>query len=607
MGQPVHIVRFRHLMLSLAALFIQATMLPALLLAETSASDQPLKGDDLTKAAISILKENCYQCHGVDFKAPGLDILHHDSLMADRGEDRDPYITPKNLEESLVWRYISTDYMPPKGPLSDDDKSIVKKWIEKGAPWVEANRKPRGFITETDILDAIYQDLVDHDDTDRRFQRYFTITHLYNNPAITDAELRLYRAALSKAVNSLSDQHQIALPEAIDDAKTIYNVDLRDYGWDDLKVWQKVLAAYPYGLKPLSEVSLDVDEDRADALKMHKDIERIYGAAFFDGIAYLRADWFAVTATRPPLYHALAKIPHTKKELLKQLGVNYESNLRRSRARRAGMVKSGVSGQNRLLEYHPSDFGAYWESYDFLPNSSRSNLMRFPLGPKESIEKKFHSFAFEQAGGEIIFNLPNRLQGYMLTDEKGNRIDEGPVQIVWDSSYTSGSPVIVNGISCMSCHKDGMKDIKDDVRSGIAIGSTSAREKIGDLYASRKEMDELIKDSRREYLSRLEKTIGPFLRWGEDKNAPITRFPEPISTIARLHYKDLDRAKAASELGYASPEDMPISTGMKRLGLGSLASEGTVKRAFWEATDAGFSLFQEAARELEIASPQQAN
>ena len=67
--------------------------------------------------------------------------------------------------------------------------------------------------------------------------------------------------------------------------------------------------------------------------------------------------------------------------------------------------------------------------------SSRSegtgNLFRFPLGPAFA-DNPFPNQAFEHAGGEIIFNLPNGLQGYLLVDAKGDRIDAGPIDIVGD-------------------------------------------------------------------------------------------------------------------------------------------------------------------------------
>jgi len=62
---------------------------------------------------------------------------------------------------------------------------------------------------------------------------------------------------------------------------------------------------------------------------------------------------------------------------------------------------------------------------------------------------------FEHDGGEMIYNLPNGLQGYMLTTQDGLRLDRGPIEIVQDDNRQDN--VILNGISCMACHDQGVK------------------------------------------------------------------------------------------------------------------------------------------------------
>ena len=43
-------------------------------------------------------------------------------------------IVPGKPNESPAWLAISEDRMPPTGPLSDNDKALVRAWIEAGAP-----------------------------------------------------------------------------------------------------------------------------------------------------------------------------------------------------------------------------------------------------------------------------------------------------------------------------------------------------------------------------------------------------------------------------------------------------------------------------------------
>ena len=58
---------------------------------------------------------------------------------------------------------------------------------------------------------------------------------------------------------------------------------------------------------------------------------------------------------------------------------------------------------NRMVERHRSIHGAYWKSYDFAGSVGAQNIFNHPLD-------------FTHDGGEVIFNLPNGLQGYYLVN-----------------------------------------------------------------------------------------------------------------------------------------------------------------------------------------------
>ncbi len=81
---------------------------------------------------------------------------------------------------------------------------------------------------------------------DRRFARYFTLTHL-RNVGLQDDELQTYRNALAKLANSLSWHRVVKIPVGIDSERTILRIDIRDYQWND-RVWKRILADYPYGI-----------------------------------------------------------------------------------------------------------------------------------------------------------------------------------------------------------------------------------------------------------------------------------------------------------------------------------------------------------------------
>ena len=106
----------------------------------------------------------------------------------------------------------------------------------------------------------------------------------------------------------------------------------------------------------------------------------------------------------------------TCSELERQLRVDVAQDIQQERVARAGFIGSGISRNNRILERHDAQNGAYWRTYDFdaIPQNltdrdlllpDRRNVFAYPLGPGLADN------AFQHAGGEIIFNLPNGLHG----------------------------------------------------------------------------------------------------------------------------------------------------------------------------------------------------
>jgi mono/diheme cytochrome c family protein len=205
-------------------------------------------GSDATLAerAVDILRQHCYRCHGREYKVEGYNILDRAVLLAGRGEDP-PYLTPGKPDESELW--LRFDEMPPKGARpSPEEREVILRWIEAKAPFPAAT-EPRVFIKELAVLDAIRNHLRGQDRADRPFIRYFTLTTLHNNPKVNDEELRLARAGVSKLVNSLSRKPTIVVPAVLGPDNVVMAVDLRKLGWDNTRVWSRILADYPYGLR----------------------------------------------------------------------------------------------------------------------------------------------------------------------------------------------------------------------------------------------------------------------------------------------------------------------------------------------------------------------
>ena len=419
----------------------------------------------ISQQAFTIFEQHCLDCHGEFGSYSDVLTIKHKDLIEDRS------IIPGQPDASELYLRLlgdtDTGSQMPLGqePLDSEAITIIRRWIEAGAPDWEATPKPkRRFITTEAMLKAIHTHVTSLTAFDRSFARYFTLTHLYNAGA-TDDNLRAYRNALSKLVNSLSWGAEVIKPTPIDREETIFYIDLRHYEWDiKSDKWYKIEQAYPYGVQ--------LNSSTWATLCQETDCE----------LPFVRADWFIATASLPPLYHEILDLPKTDKELETRLEVDVAENIKNApgvRVWRAGFNESGVSVNNRIVERHKSRYGAYWKSYDFAGNVGTQNIFTHPLN-------------FTHDGGEIIFNLPNGLQAYYLSTATGERLDEAPINIVSDAG--SRDPVVRNGLSCMGCHTEGMKTFEDQVRPVIEQNRNPSYDKAQALrlYVEKSEMDTLV-------------------------------------------------------------------------------------------------------------------
>jgi tetratricopeptide (TPR) repeat protein len=514
-----------------------------------------------------IFETRCFKCHGLNGQAEaGVFILDRERLVAER------QVIPGDKSSKLL-RLIETGFMPADlfetgEKLPEEEVKAVRTWIEAGAPeFLPAKREPRTFLRDEALVAEIVRDLSQLPERERKHMRYFSIAHLYNagvpgeRPEVSEDELEGHRIGLAKLLNSLSWQKRISIPLPVDQSRTLLRIDLRDYSWTPDN-WRKVVESYPYGIRYAG----------ADL------VAQLSGAV----LPYIRADWFVRTAARPPLYHALLDLPDKVRDLEKRLGVDGVKNFAdEKRMFRAGLRKSGVSRNNRVIERHEAAHGAYWRSYDFATSVAEQNIFKNPL-------------ELDPAGGEMIFNLPNGLQGYMITSAGGDRIDEAPTNIVFDKG--ASDPVVRTGISCMKCHYAGMKVFTDDMRPVLTqlAGSkpTFDLAKALVLYAPQATIDSSLKGDAEAYRRAIEAAGG---------KVSSNERTEPVNALSRKYEDDLTVGQAAAEAGLDVPA---FQERLKRsprlvgaLGFGQLlVSGGGYKRDAWE------EYFGELVKELELGT-----
>lgn len=475
-------------------------------------------------AAFKMLEKNCARCHEdgklVNRLRPAKNfgnVLDLEALA------RDPnLIQPGNPEASRLYKQIVKKEMPydtyyeyTAAEPTAEEITALRDWIEGLGAAQTASCDASKFTTDEEVVGAIAADLQSEQDHRVKNMRYFTLTNIANTCA-TEEELEVYRQGLVKLLNSLSHNPDVVRLQTIDEAKTIVKVNLDDLSWTPAD-WENLLSVYPYAAEP------DV--------KLFDFVKQSTGT----NLAYIRADWMAFAAARPPLYNTMLKLPGSFQDLEKQLNLDVKSNIEKFLAKRAGFQISGVSRNNRLIERHGIDTGAFWTSYDFGGNKDKQSLFEHPLGPDG--ENGFH-----HDGGETIFSLPNGFNAYYLNKADGAPLNTGPTNIVQDT--TQKDLLVTNGISCMGCHDQGFRKAKDDIRAHVEKDRTfskEVRDAVVALYPTNEEMDVIIEGDTKNFRGALQRAgLNPDLKYGG---------VEMINALSKQYEKDVNLKLAAAEFG----------------------------------------------------------
>lgn len=516
----------------------------------------------------TMLTTHCAKCHGAGAGAGGLqDITNLERLIADGR------IVPNKPEESPIFRRL-TDKSNPMPPLSetsrpsDDEIGLVQKWIQTGALTGEdaCDNQVIPFDVPNDAFNGMIatmrNDILELEDEDRPFTRYLTLTHLHN-AGMCQRDLDLYRDGLAKAVNSLSREPRLVRPEAIDGEKTIYRVDLRDYGWERSEnfpenngdIWEAVIEVNPFAVRFTGNAS--------DILRQQAGTD----------VPFQTADSFIQIATgglladvgaELDLYNRIMAIPATLTELQEDVTglVDPQAEINEGRAFRVILEESGVSQWNRAYDrFGGATIGEYlYISHDFASASGDANLFDNPID-------------FKSGGGEMIFSLPNGLQGYMLTNGAGEVLPVAPTNVVTDPGQRDG--VVRVGISCMACHNNGI---------------ITKRDEFFDFYNATNNKNLFSQDEHEQIL----KLFGTPDDSVQQQDLDAERFqlalsalrinlenPEPIINTSRQFEDVLSMTRVAAEFGI---DELNLGFDLKRLqdrvskSFGQLANGGTLSR-----------------------------
>jgi len=410
-----------------------------------------------------------------------------------------------------------------EGPLDANpsprpDPVAVEQPTPEPAPPVAEPETPRTCDT-TVGFDALYSDVANDlnaEGDDGVFLRYVSLGNRLNQ-GVCPEQLDTDRFGLIKAVNSLSTQVGMAVPEAIDADATLYRIDLRDLGWDRTVVvdgvefldkWEALIAASPYAIQFEGDDAEDAQIAAATRVPVLF-VDALIDAAMVDN-----------------LYYAMIEVGESEDELLAQLGI-VEDDIEL----RVGTGRSRLSQQDALAERIPlvGFQGYYWSRYDLAQDTGGQSVFADPL-------------EFQADSIAAVFSLPNGLNGYALFDGAGLRVTDSDVIV--DASQRDGR--VRNGVSCSQCHAGGLLPMIDEVRAYAAANrrdfDADTLGEIEDTFLTQPEIDDVIRGDAELYSQAL-------ARAGLE-----TSGADPIAAAYIRFDREVTLAVAAGELGVTAAE-----------------------------------------------------
>jgi mono/diheme cytochrome c family protein len=119
-----------------------------------SAGAQETKPVDFQRDIWPIFDTSCLRCHGPEKPKGSFRIDYREALL--KGGESGPAILPGNGAESLLLKFVSHSVpdkeMPPVGkgdPLTPQQITLLRNWIDQGAVWPASTNKPPVLFTLT--------------------------------------------------------------------------------------------------------------------------------------------------------------------------------------------------------------------------------------------------------------------------------------------------------------------------------------------------------------------------------------------------------------------------------------------------------------------------
>jgi hypothetical protein len=410
---------------------------------------------------------------------------------------------------------------PPNPPLSAGEKELFNKWLDDGllenseCSTTDSGGNEFKFLNLDYVEEKIVADLQRNVSSDDRINtRYVLLTHKYNQKpdAVTTKQ---FKDAIFKSTNSLSTKDQLGLATPIDVRETIFRINLEDFDFDapigQTNDWDKAILVDPFKFESFTTTGVL--------------IKQLTGT----NQPWLHADNYAFITHNKETYYDTLGIAGTEKDLYAQLGTNLQESYDKFEIQCAGGFGSPISiNKNRKIcraECERSalckDQGYVWQTYDPVAGNGvrERNLFEFPFG----VEAR-SALIFQHAASEVIWTLPNGLQGYFLSLANGARQNFADPAVVTDigtDKFSSFDPQIDNAVDCQNCHYKGILSMEDSIRS--ALGNSAElgkddRDKVKAYFPTQNTLAATFTKDSKDYLKTLD-TIGVVSSGGDPVSA----------------------------------------------------------------------------------------
>jgi hypothetical protein len=120
-----------------------ALLLPSL---AAAVAPPPDTGPDFDRVIAPLLARRCLDCHAGPSVKGKLDLASRRTTFA--GGKSGPALVPGNPDQSYLWERVRDEQMPPKKPLPEAEKALLRAWITGGARWGSDPIDPFRISTE---------------------------------------------------------------------------------------------------------------------------------------------------------------------------------------------------------------------------------------------------------------------------------------------------------------------------------------------------------------------------------------------------------------------------------------------------------------------------